>query len=128
MAGVLAENEACTRVRGNPFDLPGGGGFVDRHANGAGEPQRPVDECPFETCARHDRHAITGLETLVDEPLREALDERDELGCIHGRPCARCQLALPQGDIGVLCAAQEEEISDVFVGFRLSDLRCFELA
>ena len=63
------QNRPSTGVAQNPRDLRGGGSFVHRNGDSAGEPNSKINQRPFVTGPGHQPDAIPGLQTAGDEPL-----------------------------------------------------------
>ena len=77
---ALRHDRAGARVLEDPADLLGGGRLVDRHGDGAGEPDGVVEERPLVAGLGEERDAVADLDARGDQPLGDGLHLVEELG------------------------------------------------
>jgi hypothetical protein len=79
VCGGLDDQRGGAGVAEDPLDLLGARGLVDRHRDGAGEPDREVGEGPLVAGLRHEPDPVTRLDARGDQALGDAHDVVVEL-------------------------------------------------
>ena len=80
VVGALGHDGPGAGVLEDPADLLGRRGLVDRHGDGAGEPDRVVEQGPLVAGLRQQGDAVAGLDAGRDQTLGDGTDLVVELG------------------------------------------------
>ena len=113
VVGGLAEGGDGAGIAQVPGNLGGGGGLVDRHRDGAGEPDGEVDQRPFVPGAGHDAHPVAGGDAAGHQALGEQRDVGQEIGGPDVLPLAGGVQPGEQGRVGGLGGLAQHQVRDV---------------